>query len=155
MARGPRQVLQQSPANAIGLRGSSRDEAIAFLAASLVVPSEPEGYAPSEDPLAAALVVSSPQLWARLAASRSHAILVPNFDGADVTIAVSGGHHVIVPMGSGDSQNRQPIVLPRLARDEARNARQEAGWSFDRADRHATQARMNLQSLRRELAGNP
>jgi len=146
----------QGTADAIGLHGGSRDEAIAFLAASLVVPDEGEAYAPEDDPLARVLVVSGAQVWARLAASPSHVILVPDeLDGADVAVAVRGGHHVLVPMGSGDDEGRARFVLPRLARDEARNALQAAGWPFERADKHAAQARRSLRSLRRELAVNP
>ena len=153
-ARELRRTLQGA-ADVIGLRAGARDEAIAFLAASLIVPDEPEAYLPGDDPLSAVLVISTPQTWARLARSRSHNILVPTFDAADAAAAVDGGHSVIVPMGSSDRQNRASLELPPLARDEARQALQTSGWSFERANRHAAQARRSLQSLRRELAVNP
>lgn len=149
-----RQALRK-PASPISLYGSSQDEAIAFLAASLLISDEQEAYASGDDPLASILVVSSSQAWDRLAMSSSRALLVPNFEDANLTAAISGGYHVIVPMGSGDDERRADIVLPRLAREEARNALLSAGWSFELADRHAVQARKSLRSLQRELAVNP
>ncbi len=145
-SRELRRALQGTAA-AIGLYGSSRDEAIAFLAASLVVPDERESYTPADDPLAAALVVSSPQAWARLAESPSHTILVPELDEADVASAVRGGHHVLVPMGSGDDEHRARFVLPRLARDEARNTLQAARWPLERADPRVAQRGCSKQAL--------
>jgi hypothetical protein len=142
-------------ADTIGISSGSRDEAVAFLAASFVVPDEGDSYIPEDDPLAKVLVVSSKQAWVRLAASPSCAILVPDFDEADVAVAVSNGHHVLVPMGNGDRRNRSHIVLPSLARDEARSMLQAAGWSFEHADRLAVQARRSLLSLRRAWAVNP
>lgn len=149
-----RQKLQ-APAEVLGVHGGARDEVIAFLAASLLVPDEAREYAPEDDPLARTVVMSSPQAWARIATSASRTILVPSFDRADVGAAIRAGHHVIVPMGAADNKDRATIVLPRLARDEARDALRAAGWSFAEADKHAAQARRNLKSLLRELSLNP
>ncbi len=136
------------PAEAVGIRTNSRDEAIAFVAASLMVDEA------ADDPLATVLIVSGRQAWTRLTSSSSPAIFIPDFEGADVVAAKAGGHHVLVPMGRGDA-GPDRVLLPRLARDEARDALQAAGWSREDAERHSAQARRSLASLRRQLAVNP
>jgi hypothetical protein len=69
------------------------------------------------------------------------AVLVPAFasTSSDAAAAVRAGHQVIIPMGLDEDPNRTAITLPRIARDDGRDALLAAGWSYEDADRDAAQ----------------
>jgi hypothetical protein len=122
---------------------------MAFVAAALL----PRSTAPPEGDLAPpVLVVASADKWGRLVDGTVPTVLVPAFPSttSDVAAAVRAGHRVIIPMGLDEDPARAAIILPRIARDAARDALLAAGWSYEDADRDAAQARRSLQSLRRD-----
>ncbi|MCY4620482.1 MAG: hypothetical protein OXD34_01405 [bacterium] len=129
-----------------GVKAGSSDEAIAFIAAVLHSLDDP-------DHLARSFVVDSARAWDHSVSTSGRSVLIPTFEGADVGAAVSGGHHVVVPMGVDDPG--QAIGLPRLGRSEARAAFEAIGIEPDKADRFAVRARRSLTSLRRALSVNP
>jgi hypothetical protein len=143
------EVIKKEP-EIIGLQASSRDEAVAFLAASLQNESDKPATGRT------AIVVSSSDVWYRLANAPAPSILVPMFDGADLAAAKAAGHHVVVPFGAQDlsAGTATTITLPRPGRTEAREAF-EATMPFDRADRMAVLARRSMASLLRALAVDP
>jgi hypothetical protein len=59
---------------------------------------------------------------------------------SEVAAAVAAGHYVIIPMGLDEDPGRDGISLPRIARDEGRDALLAAGWAREHADRDAAQA---------------
>ena len=133
-----------------GVSGPSREEALAFVAAALLPAS---AVTPAEGDLATpVLIVSSADEWGRLVDSTSPTVLVPAFPStsSDAAAAVRAGHQVIIPMGLDEDPARASISLPRIARDEGRDALLAEGWSREDADRDAAQARRSLQSLRRD-----
>jgi hypothetical protein len=133
-----------------GVSGPSQEEALAFVAAALL-PASPD--TPAEGDLATpVLIVSSPDEWGRLVDSTAPTVLIPAFPStsSDAAAAVRGGHHVVIPMGLDEDPARASISLPRIARDEGRDALLAEGWSREDADRDAAQARRSLQSLRRD-----
>jgi excisionase family DNA binding protein len=143
-----REALSKAP-EIIGLQASSRDEAIAFLAAALGEDAD----APA--PGLSAIVVTSSDVWHRLVSAPGSSILVPMFEGADVAAAQEAGHRVVVPLGARDVSTGSTIELPRPDRTAAREALEAAGMPFDRADRMAALARRSLSSLQRALAIDP
>lgn len=144
-----REALRKPPAP-VGIQAGSRDEARAFLAATLADGSPDEAGA--DQPV---IVVSSSAAWEQLARPGPPTILVPAFEDADVASAVMNGHHVVVPLGAGDVSRNNAISLPRLGRQPAREALASSGVAFDRADRLAGLARRSFASLVRELAIDP
>lgn len=142
--------LVRGEAVAAGVRASSRDEALAFIAVALAAGLP--GGGPADHPR---VVVYDSEVWDRLVASGSPSVLVPWFDGADVARAVEGGHHVIVPLGAGDLARAEVLELPRLGRSEARDALQCDEIPFERADGLAALGRRSFKSLLRSLAADP
>jgi hypothetical protein len=143
----------------------TEDEAIAFLAATLLVarPLKPadEGPEPTDAEIAAhdaaetswreailerTIVVHDTNAWRSLAAHHEPLILVP-VAPCDPTIdaAVASGHHVILPQVARPGES----ILPRIARPEARQAWEQAGVPWNDADELARSARRSLTSLRR------
>jgi len=124
----------------------SRKEALAFAAAAL---SASEGGIST---LPGAVVVTSAAAWERCASDPGRFVLIPPAEESNLAAAVKGGHHVLIPMGAGDYQAGERIVLPRIGRSEARKAFEAAGVRPDRADRYAAEARLSLVSLSRRLS---
>lgn len=146
------EALRREP-EPVGLKAGSRSEAIAFLACTLS--QTEQGSEQLVSPLSRALVVSSAEAWATLVVGTGGRVLVPAFESPDVGLAIRSGHHVVVPLGESDDDRRAKISLPRVSRDEAREALVAQGWSFEEADRVAAHARRSLLSLLRELAVSP
>ncbi len=124
----------------------SREEALAFAAAAL---GASEGGVST---LPGTVVVTSAAVWERCASDPGRFVLIPPAEESNLAAAVEGGHHVLIPMGAGDYQAGERIVLPRIGRSEARKAFEAAGVRSDRADRYAAEARRSLVSLSRKLS---
>jgi excisionase family DNA binding protein len=145
-----RTFVASDPA-AIGVAATWRDEAIAFVAASL-------GAAGGEEHAAAepVVVVSARPAWNRLTQSTSPMTLLPEFDEPDIGTALSRGHHVVIPIGQGDLSRGTVIKLPRLDRNDARTALMDGGINdFRKADELAALARRSLASFMRLRARDP
>ena len=134
------------PSTITRVEAPSREEALAFAAAAL---SASEGGIST---LPGAVVVTSAAVWERCASDLGRFVLIPQAEGCNLAAAVEGGHHVLIPMGAGDYQAGERIVLPRIGRSEARKAFEAAGMKSDRADRYAAEARRSLVSLSRRLS---
>ncbi len=132
-----------------GVRAAWRDDALAFVCAALGADSE-DG-APDQP----ALVVSSAEVWQRLATSTGALTLIPLFDDPDIALATSNGKHVVVPFGADDAQTQDAIVLPPPERFAAQEALRDAGIEFQLADRLAALARRSMPALVRRLSVNP
>lgn len=138
------------PPDVIAIQGDSRDEALAFLAAS--IQRLPE--ADRDSLFARSIVVHEPGVWRRIIVSDKPLLLVPLFEGADAARAVQLGHTIVIPLGK-ESTARHPIALPRVRRSAAKEALQGMGLPEERADALATLARQSLLALRRKLAFSP
>ena len=116
----------RQPAVPYYVKGQTRDEAIAFVAASALTSSEAWGAVLRTK----ALVVRSEDAWNSLVRHPSPLVLVRAFDGnVSSQAAASRGHHVITPLHESDDPGGNGIELPRLGRDETVTALTEMGLS--------------------------
>ena len=137
------------------VRGDTREEAIAFLAAS-ALNSDDEWVATL---LARALVVKTADAWNALVGNTSPLVLIRDFD-ADVSssVATKQGHHVITPLHANADIGGNGITLNRLGRDETAPALVEMGLSETRARALTRKTARKLPIMRRfliEEAGGP
>jgi hypothetical protein len=143
----------------------TEEEAIAFLAAALLVPrplkTTDDGEEPTEEEIAAhdteeaswreailerTIVVHDTNAWRSLAAHHEPLILVPTATCEPTIDAAAGsGHHVVLPRTARPGERS----LPRLDRIEARQAWEQAGVPWNESDELARAARRSLTSLRR------
>ncbi|MGY1593092.1 helix-turn-helix domain-containing protein [Geodermatophilus sp. SYSU D00708] len=133
------------------VQSESRRDVLGFVYASLY--ARGDDAAPVELPT---IVVSAVEVWDRILEQPGQAILIPQFDGADVGAALDKGHQVISIIDRTTVSRRAiDITLPRLDRRAAAEAFQTAGVDFSRADRLAVLGRRSLPALVRRLSRNP
>jgi excisionase family DNA binding protein len=102
------------------------------------------------------IVVSAVDVWDRILEQPGQAVLIPQFDGADVGSALDKGHQVISIVDRTTVSRRAiDLDLPRLDRRAAAEAFQTAGVDFDKAHRLAVLGRRSLPALVRRLSRNP
>jgi hypothetical protein len=142
------------PTQPTAVAAASREEALAVVCASLV--GDSNDVDDIDDLRARALVVSGPGAWERLVDSGHSLVLIPTFDDADLSSAVSKGHHVVVPVGREVRRRAGDIEVPLLDRQAATEILVAEPVAIERgdADRYAAHARRNLLSLHRTLAIN-
>jgi hypothetical protein len=155
-ARELRSALQAG-VEPVGVYARSREEALAFTAAALMVEDKDDDYVPAASPLARALVVATPHAWGRLTQSTERTVLIAAFDGPDLAAAVEREHPVAIPMGPSDDRYRATIQVPLLSRADAAAVLRQ--WHKDvdihEAERDAVLARRSLASFRRAHSRNP
>lgn len=143
--------LSEAP-SALALKADTREEAVAFLAATFHQLSVEERL----PYLSRTVVVREGDAWNYLCASQSALLLVAAFDvGNAVRRAVRSGHHALIPLGRDDSDSEATLNLSRLRVRHAREALRGMGLSEKRAGELAALARRSLLALRRKLATNP
>lgn len=139
-------ALGTAPA-AIGVRSRSREEAVSFLAASLIE---------RRDEITHPVVVArSAKGFERLCWSQGSMIIVVDTDDEiDASEAVARGHRVILPVKPGDAASMRLLDVPQLERTAAGQALEEMGLPFDLAYRLAGLARRSFPAFLRhpELA---
>lgn len=137
--------------SSLGLRAESKEEALAFFAATLyqMDPTEREMY------FARSLVVDDVTAWRQLSGFGEGLVLVPTFDVRDADVAPAG-HHTLIPLGKSEGyRSRTTEELPRPRREDVKEALQEMKLSTERLEDLATLARRSLMALRRKLAVKP
>lgn len=133
------------------VQSESTDDVLAFVYTSLY--ARGDDVAPVELPT---IVVSAVEVWDRILEQPGQAILIPQFDGADVGAALDKGHPVISVIDRTTVSRRAiDIALPRLDRQAAAEAFQAAGVDLSLADRLAALGRRSLPALVRRLSRNP
>ena len=135
--------------------GETRDEAIGFLSASAL--SSCDHVGPTS--MARAVVVETPDAWRSLARQRNPMVLVRNFVGdASSQMAISNGHHVVIPLDRSQEPQGQGLSLPRLGRDETVDALISMGLLETHARSLSRRTARHLPIIRRHLldeAGAP
>lgn len=135
-----------------------RDEILAFVAAGLVSPDDPDGQ--DQSPVDALYVDdhgAAKRLLAAEAAptpsphTRALTVVVPSADFAE-HLPAGSRHRMIVPIPGG---SQTEIVLEAADAAVAAERLRAAGVDHDRADELGSLARMSLMALRRHLAVNP
>ena len=138
------------------VQGDTREEAIAFLAASAHSKSSQWGAAL----LTRAIVVLTADAWRSLEGHPSPLVLVRDFSDGNVSsqVAVSRRHHVLTPLSGHQEPSGTGITLPRLGRDETVSALEAMGLSEAKACALARSTARRLPIIRRQLideAGGP
>ncbi len=138
------------------LQGDTGEEAIAFFAASAHSERSQWGAAL----MARAVVVQNADAWRSLEGNPSPLVLVRDFSDGNVSppIAVGRGHHVLTPLGEHQEPGGTGVTLPRLGREETREALAKMGLSEAKARALTRSTARRLPIMRRQLvdeAGGP
>ena len=138
----------QQPAASYYVKAQTREEAIAFVAASAL--SSDDAWGASL--LARTIVVKSEDAWNSLVRHTSPLVLIRAF-GSDVSpqVATNRGHHVITPLHLNENTGSNGVKLPRLGRDETVTALIEMGLNETRARALTRRTARNLPIMRRSL----
>ena len=144
------------PSSAFYVRGGVRDEAIAAVMATAELKEDSKE---SQLLRSRAIVVNTADAWNSLVSQTFPLILVRNFVG-DVSsqVAVSSGHHVLVPLDSTQDPQGNGYDLGRLGREETASALLEMGLTENKARSLFRKTARRLQVIRRFLldeAGAP
>lgn len=146
----PLQEFLLAQPSVLELQADTREEALAFFAASILHIEHPEER---EIILARAVIVDDPMAWRQLAGWTTPLVLIPLFhDRSAVAAAFSNGHSILVPFGGSEQPARGAIILPRLNRNTANTILDAMGVAPHRAKELAALAGRSLGALRRALA---
>jgi hypothetical protein len=141
----------RDPASTLVVRGDSPDEAIAVLVASALDLTGDE----RDLALARGIVVSSRGVWDQLVRTQRQLVLVMSGELLNAAPPQLARHHVYIPLGREASRTTATIELPRVRREQAREALIRMGVPEERAKNLAAAARRSLLSLRRQLSIYP
>lgn len=130
----------------IGVKASTKREAIAFIAAAA-------STAPTGRPLSRTLIINTEDNFRSILTNADPLILIAQFDNPDPLYrAIENGHHVLVPLGADDEFNMESIVLPAVDRNELVQSLIASGLTSDEAYMYTRESGLDLTSLRRLLA---
>jgi Helix-turn-helix domain len=138
------------PPGVVVVQAGWRDEAIAFVCATLEIIGKERGGL-GQPPV----VVASAEVWDRLVRQPGQMTLLPVFEDPDLRTAGEQGHHVVVPVGRDHAVRGDRIELKPPHRRGAAEALEMSGFPIDRADGLAALARRSMPALVRELARDP
>ncbi|MBS1595815.1 MAG: hypothetical protein JST90_15995 [Bacteroidetes bacterium] len=134
--------------NFMGVQASSKEEAIAFIIAS-VQQFEKEH---KERFFSKSLIVSHPDHFRSITVNASPLNLIARFDDSSpIYVAVSEGHHVLIALGADDSFSPDPMVLSPIDRDGQVKALVESGISEDDSTRFSKEAGRNISIVKKFL----
>eukprot|EP00388_Colpodella_angusta_P007938 GDKJ01022035.1.p1 GENE.GDKJ01022035.1~~GDKJ01022035.1.p1 ORF type:complete len:1258 (-),score=92.11 GDKJ01022035.1:573-4346(-) len=140
-------ILGLYSSSVIGVQGSSREEALAFIISCVKNNQETE-----EDFFSRSIIVDSIEVFRELALHDNSLILIPRFeDHAVANRAVEKGHIVIFPLGADATNWPNKIVLPNIDRDCFIEAFTQIGISKIMADRLSKETARNITIVRRQL----
>lgn len=148
------EFLKSDP-NLMRVRGSTKDEAIAFIIAAVKLHSSQF----NEQFNAKSLVVEQLQDFRLVKKSDFNLNLIAKFeDTSELHSAVGRKHHVLLPLGPDDPSNSQDIIkLPFVDGNDQVQALIESGLSEEEAKKHSKDAGRDITILKRligfELTG--
>lgn len=133
----------------IGVRASTKDEAIAFILATMKA-SAPEL---SDRFFSTTLIIDQEDRFRSISLSMQHALnLIVRFDNAGLfSSAVGHGHHVLVPLGADDVFSPDPITLPAVDRDALIEALEASGLSRSKASTLTKESGHDITILKKLL----
>lgn len=140
--------LEGNPST-IGVRASTKGEAIAFILATMKA-SDPEL---SDRFFSTTLIVDQEDRFRSISSSMQHALnLIVRFDNAGLfSSAVRRGHHVLVPLGADDVFSQDPITLPAVDGEALIEALVKSGLSRPRASKHTKESGHDITILKKLL----
>lgn len=139
----------QDEASHYYVQGDTRDEVIAFLAACAHASATRWGAALLER----TIVVHDADAWRSVEGHPTPLVLVRDFSDSNVSsqIAVRSGHHVLIPLSGHQEPSGTGITLPRLGRDETRQALISMGISETKSRSLARSTARRMAIIRRQL----
>lgn len=141
-------LLEGNP-SFIGVRASTKGEAIAFILATMKA-SAPEL---SDRFFSTTLIIDQEDRFRSISLSMQHALnLIVRFDNAGLfSSAVGHGHHVLVPLGADDVFSPDPITLPAVDRDALIEALEASGLSRSKASTLTKESGHDITILKKLL----
>lgn len=141
-------IVGLSSSSVIGVQGTSREEALAFIISCIKNNHETE-----EDFFSRSIIVDSIEAFRELTMHDNPLILIPRFEDSNGVInrAVEKGHTIIVPLGADATDWSNKIVLPKIDRDSFIDAFTQIGISKIMAERLSKETARNITILRRQL----
>lgn len=141
-------LLEGNP-SFIGVRASTKGEAIAFILATMKA-SAPEL---SDRFFSTTLIIDQEDRFRSISLSMQHALnLIVRFDNAGLFgSAVGHGHHVLVPLGADDVFSPDPIILPAVDRDALIEALEASGLSRSKASTLTKESGHDITILKKLL----
>jgi len=144
-------ILQGQP-TIIGVKASTKNEAIAFIIACAMQFLKNE----SERFFSKSLIIDTEANFRGIRINTLTPLnLISRFDETQpLYSAVSKGHHVLVALGADDSFNQETITLPTIDRDGQVKSLIESGLSEDGAEKFSRESGRNITILKK-LIGFP
>lgn len=133
----------------IGVRASTKGEAIAFILATMKASdSEVSGRF-----FSTTLIIDQEDRFRSVCSSTQHALnLIVRFDSAEpLGVATREGHHVLVPLGADDVFNQDPITLPAVDREALIEALVASGLSRTKASNYTKESGHDITILKKLL----
>ena len=140
--------LEENP-SIIGVRASTKGEAIAFILATMKASdSEVSGRF-----FSTTLIIDQEDRFRSISSSTQHALnLIVRFESTDpLGVATKNGHHVLVPLGADDVFSQDPITLPAIDRDALIEALVASGLSRSDASKYTKESGHDITILKKLL----
>lgn len=133
----------------IGVRASTKGEAIAFILATMKASDSEE----SGRFFSTTLIIDQEDRFRSISLSMQHALnLIVRFDNAGLFSSAMGrGHHVLVPLGADDVFNQDPITLPAVDREALIEALVASGLSRTKASNYTKESGHDITILKKLL----
>ena len=140
--------LEEEP-SIIGVRASTKSEAIAFILATMKA-SDPEL---SGRFFSTTLIIDQEDRFRSVSSSMQHALnLIVQFESPDpLGVATKNGHHVLVPLGADDVFSQDHITLPAVDRDALIEALVASGLSRTKASKYTKESGHDITILKKLL----
>lgn len=142
------ELLEGDP-SIIGVRASTKGEAIAFILATMKA-SDPEL---SGRFFSTTLIIDQEDRFRSVSSSMQHALnLIVQFESTDpLGVATKNGHHVLVPLGADDVFSQELITLPAVDRDALIEALEASGLSRSKASTLTKESGHDITILKKLL----
>ena len=140
--------LEEDP-SIIGVRASTKSEAIAFILATMKA-SAPEL---SGRFVSTTFIIDQEDRFRSVSSSMQHALtLIIRFDSVDpLGVATKNGHHVLLPLGADDVFSQESITLPAVDREALIEALVASGLSRTKASMYTKESGHDITILKKLL----
>lgn len=133
----------------IAIRASSKEEAIAFIIAT-VMQMDIQTH---ENFFASSLIIDTIPNFRSICNNQHGLYLIPRFEDYKALYkGVYDGHHILLPLGGDDTYNSKDIIeLPRLDRDGMVSELEKYGLNSDESERLTLESGRNITIIKRLL----
>ena len=141
-------LLEGDP-SIIGVRASTKGEAIAFILATM----RASDLDVSGRFISTTLIVDQEDVFRNISLSIQHALnLIVQFESTDpLGVATKNGHHVLVPLGADDVFSQESITLPAVDRNALIEALEASGLSRSKASTLTKESGHDITILKKLL----